>query len=233
MRYLASLIILAAAVSVATATENAPPQPEVMDVVHKIQQVYGRHCCFKAAFDQLTVNVAMDLKDRFRGTMYVKKPSKIALDVSWPEKQKVVLVGRSYAVYFPQDGNAVRGECPPEINVEHFFSFFTNIGALDRNFSIRFPARTGDESKRLIFLELRDRKTPESTFRIVLGIDTERYTVRRAVIYDALGNYNRFDLSDVAFLESIPESLFKAAPGPGDIISLPQPDTSKKAGDKK
>ena len=233
MKHVTSLILITAILGFTNAAHSGSPHPELMDVVRRVQQVYGRHCCFKAAFDQLTVNVAMDLKDRFRGTMYVKKPSKIALDVSWPEKQKVVLVGRSYAVYFPQDGNAVRGECPPEINVEQFFGFFANIGALDRDFSIRFPARAQDELAKLIFLELKNRKAPESTYRIVLGIDSQRYTVRRAVIYDALGNYNRFDLSDVTFVNTIPDSLFVAAPGPGDIISLPQAETSKKAGDKK
>jgi outer membrane lipoprotein-sorting protein len=203
-------------------------QADVMDLVRKVQQVYGKHCCFKATFDQLTVNVAMDLKDRFRGTMYVKKPSKIALDVSWPEKQKVALVGRSYCVYFVQDGNAVRGECPPEMNVEHFFSFFTNIGALDRNFSIQIPSRPIDESGKLLLLELTDQKQPQSTYRIILGIDSKDFTIRRAIIYDALGNYNRFDLSNVTFLESLPESLFIAAPSPGDMLSPFENETPKK-----
>lgn len=228
MRYLAVLIMLIAITGTASGIETSAPQADVMDLVRKIQRVYGQHCCFKAAFDQLTVNVAMDLKDRFKGTMYVKKPSKIALDVSWPERQKVALTGRSYSVYFVDDGNAVRGECPPEINVEHFFGFFANIGALDRNFSIQIPNRAQDESEKLLFLELTDQKVPQSTYRIILGIDSERFTIRRAVIYDALGNYNRFDLSNVTFLESLPESLFVAAPGPGEMISPSQNETSKK-----
>ena len=107
-----------------------PPTPRaetgpgsVDDVLSKVKEVYARHCCFKAGFNQVTVNVAMDLKDRFDGVIYVKKPGFIALDVELPEKQKVVLKGRSYTIYFPDEGTAARGEVPPEVDVEHFFIF--------------------------------------------------------------------------------------------------------------
>ena len=55
----------------------------------KSRTLYAHHCCFQANFDQLTVNVAMDMKDRFKGVMYVKKPGSIVLDVAAPERQKV------------------------------------------------------------------------------------------------------------------------------------------------
>lgn len=221
-RLLGSVYVLSVIVCSIASAEQPPPSPEVMEIVQKVQQAYAAHCCFRATFDQLTVNVAMDLKDRFRGTMYVKKPNRIALDVVWPEKQTVVLVGRSYSVYFHTDGNAVRGECPPEIDVEHFFGFFANIGALDRNFSIQFPSRPQDELENLTFLELRDQKSPQSTYRIILGIDMKQHAIRRAVIYDALGNYNRFDLSDTVFLETIPDSRFSAAPSPAELLTSPE-----------
>lgn len=183
------------------------PTPE--EVVGRVKEVYSRHCCFQASFDQLTVNVAMDMRDRFEGKMYVKKPGSIALDVESPEKQKVVIKGRSYTVYFPEEGNSVQGEVPPEINVEHFFSFFANIGNIDRNFSINFPPKAYSPEEELVFLELTDRANPRSTYRIILGIDSKGYVVRRAIIYDALGNYNRFDLSAITFLDSIPDSQFR------------------------
>jgi len=206
--------------------------PSVEQVVRRIQEVYAGYCCFKATFDQLTVNVSMDLKDRFKGAMYVRKPGQIALDVDWPEKQKVVIKGRSYTVFFPDDGNAARGEIPPEINVEHFFGFFANIGNLDRNFAIEFPAKAQDEVENLLFLELTDKKNPSSTFRILLGADRAHYTIRRAIIYDALGNYNRFDLSDITFLNSIPDSQFKVAPSPAEII-IPSKSRKSKESDTK
>ena len=134
--------------------------PDLEEIVRKVQEVYGRHCCFSAAFDQLTVNTAMDLKDRFQGTMYVRKPSAIALEVESPEKQKVVMRGRSYTVYFPQDGSAVSGEIPPEINVEHFFGFFANIGRIDKTFSVQFAAKAMDKDEMLFFLELSDKSNP-------------------------------------------------------------------------
>ncbi len=217
------VLLLAGGESLAIAGNQLPP---VEQVVQRIQQVYAGYCCFKATFDQLTVNVSMDLKDRFKGAMYVKKPGHIALDVDWPEKQKVVIKGRSYVVFFPEEKNAARGEIPPEINVEHFFGFFANIGNLDRNFGIQYPTKALDESENLLFLELTDKKKPTSTYRILLGADRDHYTIRRAIIYDALGNYNRFDLSNITFLNSIPDSQFKVAPGPAEII---MPSTSRKS----
>lgn len=183
------------------------PAPD--EVAAKVKEVYARHCCFQAAFDQISVNVAMDMRDRFQGMMYVKKPGLIALDVVSPEKQHVVVQGRSYSVYFPEEKNAVRGEVPPEINVEHFFNFFANVSNMSKNFTIAYPSKASSPEEGLIFLELRDAKNPTGAFRIVLGVDAKTYIIRRAVIYDALGNYNRFGLSDVTFLDAIPDARFR------------------------
>jgi len=188
------------------------------EVVKRVQEVYSRHCCFSAAFDQLTVNVAMDLQDRFQGVMYVRRPGQIALEVETPEPQKVVIKGRSYVVLFMDDGNVVRGEVPPEINLEHFFGFFANIGNIGRDFTVRFPTKVMDKDDKLIFIELGDKKNPRSTFRILLGIDSELFTIRRAIIYDALGNYNRFDLFNMAFLQTIPDARFEVAGGPAAVV---------------
>jgi len=196
---------------------QVPEPPPIDEIVKRVQNVYARQCCFVARFDQLTVNVAMDLKDRFQGNMYVKTPGLIALEVVSPERQQVVIRGRSYSVYFPDDGNAARGEIPPEMNVEHFFGFLANIGDLARNFLISYPNRSSDASERLFFLELTDRKNPQGTYRIVVGIDMDQFIIRRAIIYDALGNYNRFDLSDITFQNSLPDSRFQEAPGTVDI----------------
>lgn len=201
--------------------ESKTKDLQLDEVIRRVQETYASHCCFRATFDQLTVNTAMDLKDRFRGTMFVRKPSAIALDVESPEKQRVVMRGRAYTVYFEQDGSAVRGEVPPEINLDHFFGFFTNIGSINKNFSIQFGARTKDEIHGMIFLELSEKTSATSTYRILLGIDREKYTIRRAIIYDALGNYNRFDLSDISFLPSIPESVFQIAPAQHDVTIFP------------
>jgi outer membrane lipoprotein-sorting protein len=183
------------------------------EVVKKIQKVYSQRCCFRAHFDQLTVNVSMDMKDKFSGIMYVKKPGMIALDVQSPEKQNVIVQGRSYTVLFPEEGNAASGEIPQEMNVEQFFGFFANIGNIEKNFSITVPAKSQEPAEKLLFLELTDLKNPKSLYSILLGIDMENFTVRRAIIYDALGNYNRFDLSRITFLESLPDSMFQMPAG--------------------
>ncbi len=208
---MALVLLLAAGVAWISPCSGSPT---VEEVVKKVKEVYSHQCCFRANFNQLTVNVSMDLKDRFEGIIQVKIPGMIALDVASPEKQKVVIKGKAYTVYFPQDGTASHGEVPPEMNVEHFFGFFANIGALDTNFSIAFPAKTQDEAEKLIFLELTDRKNPGGTYRIMLGVDQDLFTIRRAIIYDALGNYNRFDLTGVTFLNSLPDAVFEVGPIP-------------------
>ncbi|MGC8905944.1 MAG: LolA family protein [Desulfomonilaceae bacterium] len=199
------------------------------DVVARMRNVYSKQCCFKASFDQLTVNVSMDMRDKFQGTMYVRRPSSIALDVETPEKQKVVVQGKSYAVYFPQDGSVVRGDVPPEMNVEQFFGFFADIAGIDRRFDMNFPEKAVDTMENLIFLELTDKTTEQPTYRILLGVDAKAFTVRRAVIYDALGNYNRFDLSNVTFLSSLPDSRFSInVPGShGNLEKQPKESSSK------
>ena len=223
-----TLVAFISSVFLATSLHAQGPEPPPIDeIVKRVQNVYARQCCFVARFDQVTVNVAMDLKDRFEGNMYVKTPDLISLEVLAPERQQVVIRGRSYSVYFPDDGNAARGEIPPEMNVEHFFGFLANVGDLARNFLISYPNRASDASERLIFLELTDRKNPQGTYRIVVGIDMDQFIIRRAIIYDALGNYNRFDLFEVTFQDSLPDSRFQLAPGSEDIKDKSMSKSSK------
>jgi len=211
---------------------HATDTPSLEETIRKVQEVYARQCCFRAAFNQLTVNVSMDLKDRFTGVMYVRRPGLISLDVQSPERQKVVIQGRSYTVYFPDEESATRGEVPPEVNVEHFFGLFAGIGDMERNFSIKFAARPTDEDEKLILLELTDKKNPRSTYQIMLGIDAESFTIRRALISDALGNYNRFDLYDITFLKSIPDQTFEVEPGRQRNIKTPTKTLQEEIGER-
>lgn len=210
LRFMVAVLFTALPLLVVAADPTTTPE----EIVKKVQEVYAHDCCFQARFDQLTVNVAMDLKDKFQGAMYVRKPGMIALDVEQPERQKVIIRGRNYMVFFFDDGTATHGEIPPEINLEHFFGFFANVGSLEKDFAVTFPVKSHDSAERLIFLELTDRKHPRSNYSLMLGIDMDRYTIRRAIIYDALGNYNRFDLSDIKFVSSLPESKFEMLPDP-------------------
>jgi len=187
--------------------------PSAEEMVSRVQGVYSRYCCFQAHFNQLTVNVAMDMTDRFEGTLFVKRPGMLALDVESPEKQRAVVRGRSYTVHFADDGNSVRGEVPAELNVDHFFNFFSDISGISQKFDVSFPSKAFSQEEQLVFLELKDTKHPTSTYRIVLGIDYKDNTIRRAIIYDALGNYNRFDLSKIVLVKSLPDSLFELGSG--------------------
>ncbi|MGD9818379.1 MAG: outer membrane lipoprotein carrier protein LolA, partial [Desulfomonilaceae bacterium] len=86
---------------------------------------------------------------------------------------------------------------------------FTNIGTIDKNFTFKFPQRSKDFDGNLIFLELVSTKAVSGSYKITLGIDSKNFTINRAIIYDALGNYNRFDLTEIKFLPSFPESIFE------------------------
>ncbi|MEW6349856.1 MAG: outer membrane lipoprotein carrier protein LolA [Thermodesulfobacteriota bacterium] len=206
--FLLALSVALCVLSAATVWSSEPATPAPEEIVRKVQHLYSQHVCFQARFNQLTVNVAMDMTDRFEGTMYVKRPASIALEVETPEKQRIVVRERAFLVYFPDDGGSTRGEIPPEIDVSHFIGFFANIRDIEKGFTVAFPSKTLDTADRLYFIELTDKKNPQSTYRVVLGIDMTEFTVRRAIIYDALGNYNRFDLTGIRFLDDIPDWRF-------------------------
>lgn len=207
--FIFSMVVVIGTMLVSAQPVHSEELPSPEELVQKIKDVYKGTCCFQASFDQLTVNVAMDLKDRFRGMIYVKKPASIALKVTFPEKQEVVLQGRSYTVYFPSDGAAVTGEIPPDINIESFLGFFANIGEIDKNFEVHFAKKEQSARDNLYFLELLDMRNLNSSHRVTLGIDRDTYIIKRAVIHDALSNYNRFDLSSVVFRSSLPDEIFE------------------------
>lgn len=178
-------------------------------IVAKLKRAYEGKCCFQGDFDQLTVNVSMDMKDHFTGVMYVKKPNLISMEVETPERQKLVMTGVEYIVFFPADGAVAQGRIPPDMNLEHFFSFLADMSNVDEHFNATVPAPNPERPSELLFLELAQKGKPQSSYRILLGLDPQRFIVRRAVVYDALGNYNRFDLTNLTFPDDIPDSRFK------------------------
>ncbi len=220
--FVRTVLIALWVLSAGTARSSAENALAPEEIVRKVRDLYSKHACFTARFNQVTVNVALDMSDRFEGTMYVKRPASIALDVESPEKQRIVLRDRSYMVYFPEDGGSTRGEIPPEIDVSNFIGFFLNIRDIEERFEVAFPVRSSDAADRLYFLELTDKKDPQSTFRVVLGVDMVDFTVRRAIIYDALGNYNRFDLTSTQFLDDIPEWRFSLEAEVGKPAAVPK-----------
>ena len=94
---------------------------------------------------------------------------------------------------------------------------------MDQAFSIAFPSKAVSESEHLYFLELSNKNNPASTFRVVLGVDMNDFTIKTARIYDALGNYNRFDLTDIKFLDSIPEWRFEMQADAGAATKPAEP----------
>jgi outer membrane lipoprotein-sorting protein len=200
------------AISLGIAFAQDEPRAKAEDpapIVAKLKKAYAGRCCFQGDFDQLTVNVSMDMKDHFTGVIYVKKPNLISMEVETPEKQKVIITGNEYTVYFHAEGNVAQGRIPPDMNLEYFFSFLADMAHVDEHFNATVPAPNPERPSELVFLELLQKGKPQSSYRILLGLDPSRFFVRRAVIYDALGNYNRFDLSNLTFPDDIPDSRFR------------------------
>jgi outer membrane lipoprotein-sorting protein len=190
------------------------PRADAAPIVAKLKNAYAGRCCFQANFDQVTVNISMDMKDHFTGMIYVKKPNLIAMEVETPEKQKVIIRGAEYTVFFPAEGNVSEGRIPPDMNMEHFFSFLADMSTLDERFEASVPQADPQRHAEFVFLELLQKGKPQSSYRILLGLDPKRFFIRRAVIYDALGNYNRFDLSNLTFPDDIPDARFTLGSAP-------------------
>lgn len=198
----------AAAPGAKKAAAPATPEAQGEALARRVQRFYARARDFSAAFQQTYDYVAFGRQEARAGTVRVKKPGLVRWEYDQPEKKLLVIDGKSFWSYVPEDNQVMVKRDLKGNEASAAFSFLWGRGDLLAEFSARkveppagLPAGTQGEA-----LELLPKK-PGSVQRVVFVVDPKG-AVLASVLTDAQGNLNRLVFVDGKLDQRLDGKLF-------------------------
>src|SRR5262245_64530120 len=192
--------------------------PSLDETIGALEQAQRRVTDLKAPFRQLAHNKAMNQTVEARGTLYLKKPGRLRWEYQTPTPQEIVSDGTRLWVYTPEL-KQVNVTAAPTALAGPAGSFLQGLGQVREQFDVRFlnPAQPTDADGNVV-LNLTPKNPQPLLARLVLSVDQQTGLVRKAVLYDELGNEVRLAFLDVAVNPGLPDKLFVFTPPPGAVV---------------
>jgi outer membrane lipoprotein carrier protein len=192
--------------------------PTLDEAVQRLEATYQGIRDLKAEFRQAAFNRTLNQTLEAKGTLYLKKPGKLRWEYTTPTPQQIVSDGTKLWVYTPEL-KQVNVAAAPQALAGPAGSFLQGLGQVREQFEVRFlnPARPTDADG-LAVLDLTPRQAEPMLARLVLSVDLASGLVRKAVLYDPLGNEVRLAFLDVRVNRGLADTLFAFTPPPGVAV---------------
>ncbi len=186
-------------------------------LVHRVQKFYRHTKGFSAAFDQLYTYVAFGRTQESQGKVECKRPGLLRWESEKPEKQIIVLDGKDYWQYSPEDNQVVVQHGFRSNQLSSAFTFLWGKGDLLHDFSARtieLPAGLpkGDA------VELLPKEPNAQVAKLVFVVD-KKGQVLASVVTNAQGDTNQLVFKDVRQDVALPDATFAFSPPAGANVS--------------
>jgi outer membrane lipoprotein carrier protein len=217
----AYLLAAFAAAVVAVAPQTAPP-PTPADLARAIQQKYDTVRDFSAVFEHRYRGGVLRKEAVERGTMQIKKPSRMRWVYESPEHKVFVADGTRIYSYIPEDKQVIVAPVPAEAEATTPALFLSGHGSLSRDFEASFPPEP-DPAPGTYSLKLVPHRREAEYDWLVLVVDRGTYRLRKLITADAQGGQSTFTFTDVRENVGIPDSAFRfTIPRGVDVVTHEQ-----------
>jgi outer membrane lipoprotein carrier protein len=196
--------------------------PTLDEAVQRLEGTYQGIRELKADFQQSAFNRTSSQTLEAKGTLYLRKPGKLRWEYTTPTPQEIVSDGKQLWVYTPEL-KQVNVSAAPQALAGPAGTFLQGLGQVREQFHVRFlnPAQPADGDG-LVVLDLTPKQPEPLLARLVLAVDPRSWLVKKAVLYDELGNTVTVRFGDVAVNPNLPDRLFVFTPPPG-VTVVPTP----------
>jgi outer membrane lipoprotein carrier protein len=216
-------LLLALALGTGLALQAAAAGPPALEeALAGIEAAYRRVTDLRAPFTQSAHNPTLHQTTEARGTLYLKKPGRLRWEYETPTPQEVVSDGIRLWIYTPAL-QQVNVAAAPEALAGPAGSFLQGLGQVREHFHARFlnPARPTD-AEGLVVLDLAPRQARPLLTRLIVSVDPRSWLVRKAVVYDELGNTVAVRFGEPVVNSGLADRLFTFVPPPG-VAVVPAP----------
>ena len=198
--------------AVIVAAPFAPPQltsaPTPAELARAIQQKYDTVRDFSASFVHSYRGGVLRKEATERGTMQVKKPSRMRWVYESPERKEFVADGSRIYSYIPEDKQVIIAPVPADGEATTPALFLSGHGNLVRDFTSAFPAEPDPTPGTYSIMLTPQRREAEYDW-LVLVVDRGTYRLRKLITADAQGGRSTFTFSDVRENTGVPDSAFR------------------------
>jgi len=200
--------------------------PSLEEALHSVEAAYRAVQDLKATFQQAAFNRTMNQTVEARGTLYLKRPGRLRWEYVTPTPQELVSDGKTLWVYTPELKQVNVAEAP-EALAGPAGSFLQGLGQVREHFQARFlnPARPTDADGSVV-LDLTPRQPRPLLARLIVSVDPRTWLVRKAVVFDELGNTVTVRFGEPSVNAGLADSLFVFVPPPG-VAVVPTPGLGK------
>jgi outer membrane lipoprotein carrier protein len=198
--------VIATLTSVA-AQQSAPP-PAPADLARAIQQKYDAVRDFSASFEHRYRGGVLRKEATERGTVQIKKPSRMRWIYESPEHKEFVADGLRIYSYIPEDRQVMVAPVPDANDASTPVMFLSGHGSLTRDFEASYPPEP-DPLPGTYSLKLVPHDRQAEYDWLVLVVDRATYRLRKLITADAQGGQSTFTFSDVRENTGIPDSTFR------------------------
>jgi outer membrane lipoprotein carrier protein len=207
-------LLLLVAVPVALAAD-----PNVDDVVRKVQERYDATKDFTAKVTQESTITSLSKTVRAGGTVAFKKPGKMRWELTQGDPQVIVADGTTMWIYRPADKQVVKMKVNNAFRSSTPMSFLSGVGRIADDFTVSFDG----EGDGLFYLVLLPRHDSAEVGKLRLTIGRDTYDIRGADVTDPLGNVSRLRFDEIRRNVGLEDARFVFEVPPGvDVVTAPE-----------
>ena len=175
---------------------------------------------FSARFFQTSILQAMKITDTANGRSFFKKPGMMKWEYLLPDRQQIITDGTTLWIYRPDDKQVTVGVFPSFFGDGKGAGFLSDISLIRKKFIVAL-GESPVESEHMLKLWPKEKNIDISVIHLALARET--CEVIRVTTYNAYGDETRIELTDINFVEDLPDSIFHFIIPPGtDIVRMDQ-----------
>ena len=203
LTHLFAVVVLCAAVSV-TAVAQSRPAPEAL--ARSLQQRYQGIKDFSADFVHSYRGGVLKTQSQERGTVSVKKPSRMRWTYTSPEKKEFISDGVKIYSYIPQDKQVIVSSVPADNQATTPALFLAGKGDIVRDFSASYaqPAIPGT-----LALKLTPRRNEPDYEYLVVAVDPGTLQIRALTTRDHEGGESTIAFTNLKENQGISDKAFE------------------------
>lgn len=188
--------------------------PAADRVVAKIQRFYSKIRDYSADFVQTYHKAALSQTRVRRGTLDLKRPDKVRWVYRQPQRKLWLVDGRRLLVLDPEFEQAYLNPHFDQDEVARSIGFLWGDGKLKTRYKVRMGDAAAYRFKApVVALELRPKQS--ATYRkVVLGVLPSGEVVA-SVVYETVGNTDRFEFSNSKQNQGLKNEIFQLKPPKG------------------
>jgi outer membrane lipoprotein carrier protein len=198
--FIASALWLAISV---TGVAQSRPAPEAL--ARALQQRYQGIKDFSADFVHSYRGGVLKTQSQERGTVSVKKPSRMRWTYTAPEKKEFVSDGLKVYSYIPQDKQVIVSDVPPDNQATTPALFLAGKGDIVRDFSASYAQPTVPGT---LALKLTPRRNEADYVYLVVAVDPASLQIRALTTRDHEGGESTLAFTNLKENQGISDKVF-------------------------